>query len=338
VAKRVRRNRVDGAGQEVANDAGRRGGTVHPWSESVSPEYARSSDLLPTTPESLHGDSGDCSRDYYSPIQAKVSRETVGGSPPTPNALRVRWRSAWEVSYPATGSSAQETILGSDDRIQQERTDRYPWSAIASLQVFGPKGVTWSGTGFFVTPFLLLTAGHCVYGRANGVSLGWAESIQIFPGRNGTSAPFGQLSHRRIFSTKGWVNEARSDFDYGAIAVNPDELRGRSPGYLGLRLATNEELRRAPVTIAGYPGDQGLVGGLYYDVRSLEGLSPSFLTYEADTTAGQSGGPIFRSQDEIHEVVGIHTTGGEVSNWGLRLNQDMWANIKMWIEEAARGL
>jgi V8-like Glu-specific endopeptidase len=249
----------------------------------------------------------------------------------------VRWRSAWEVSYPATASSAQETILGSDDRIQQERTDRYPWSAIASLQVLGPKGFNWSGTGFFVTPFLLLTAGHCVYGRANGVS-GWAESIQIFPGRNGASAPFGQLSHRRIFSTKGWVNEARSDFDYGAIAVNPDELRGRSPGYFGLRLATNEELRRAPVTVAGYPGDQGLVGGLYYDVRSLEGLSPSFLTYEADTTAGQSGGPIFRSQDEIHEVVGIHTTGGEVSNWGLRLNQDMWANIKMWIEEAARGL
>jgi glutamyl endopeptidase len=338
VAKRNQQDRMGGASESAPKGVGRGISTVDPLSESVSCPYATSAELIPTIPESRSGQSGDCSSDFYSPLHAKSSRESVGGSPPIPNALRVRWRSAWEVNYQPTGGSAQETILGADERIQQERTERYPWSAIASLQVIGPGGVTWSATGFFVSPCLLLTAGHCVFGRNQGETLGWAESIQIFPGRNGASAPFGSLSHRRVFSTKGWVQDGRSEFDYGAIAVHPTDLRGRSPGFLGLRLATNDELRRSPVTVAGYPADQGLVGGLYFDVRTLEGLSPWSLTYEADTTAGQSGGPIFRSQDQVHEVVGIHTTGGEVSNWGLRLNQDMWKNIQTWIAEAERGL
>ncbi len=83
-----------------------------------------------------------------------------------------------------------ETVHGPDDRVQIENTQEFPWSAIASLLITARDNSTWIGTGWFVSPKTLLTAGHCVYITNSGVPGrdGWVRSIKVMAGRNGSCA------------------------------------------------------------------------------------------------------------------------------------------------------
>lgn len=63
----------------------------------------------------------------------------------------------------ASFGSARESILGTDDRVQIQATSSYPWRVHASLLITAADGSTWVGTGWFISPRTLVTAGHCVY-------------------------------------------------------------------------------------------------------------------------------------------------------------------------------
>ena len=91
-----------------------------------------------------------------------------------------------ELSY-----AAPRRIIGTDDRVQINQTNVYPWSAIVSLYIESSAG-NGMGTGFFIGPKTIATCGHCVFirPRDNSVPPDWATRITVMPGRNDSlSAP-----------------------------------------------------------------------------------------------------------------------------------------------------
>src|SRR4030095_15147165 len=62
-----------------------------------------------------------------------------------------------------------ETVQGTDDRVQITDTDRYPCRSHASPRFVAADGSVWLGTGWFISPRVLVTAGHVVYIKNSGV-------------------------------------------------------------------------------------------------------------------------------------------------------------------------
>ena len=88
-----------------------------------------------------------------------------------------------------------ESIIGTDDRVQITNTAVYPWRVHCSLRITARDGSQWIGTGWFIGPHTLITAGHCVFIKNSGVPGrdGWVRSITVIPGRNGAAQPFGSV-------------------------------------------------------------------------------------------------------------------------------------------------
>ncbi|MBW4455277.1 MAG: hypothetical protein KME55_22610 [Nostoc indistinguendum CM1-VF10] len=73
-----------------------------------------------------------------------------------------------------------ESIVNKDDRLLINVPDKHPWRMICSLEIKGSSDSGGIGTGWFIGPKTLVTAGHCVYHSSLG---GWAQEITIYPGR-----------------------------------------------------------------------------------------------------------------------------------------------------------
>jgi hypothetical protein len=99
-----------------------------------------------------------------------------------------------------------EVVIGTDDRVQVKDTEQYPWRASASLLITAADNSQWIGTGWFISPRTLVTAGHCVYIKNSGVPNrdGWVKKIQVMPGRSGDKLPFGGVTATEFYSVKGW--------------------------------------------------------------------------------------------------------------------------------------
>src|SRR3954469_16879900 len=57
----------------------------------------------------------------------------------------------------------EETVHGPDDRVRITTTTIYPWRAHASLLITAADNSQWIGTGWFIGPHTLATAGHVVF-------------------------------------------------------------------------------------------------------------------------------------------------------------------------------
>ena len=102
--------------------------------------------------------------------------------------------------------SVLETVHGPDDRVQITTTNVYPWRAHASLLITARDGSLWIGTGWFIGPHTLMTAGHVVYIKNSGVDGrdGFVRSIKVMPGRNGTTLPYGSVTSSNLRTVQGW--------------------------------------------------------------------------------------------------------------------------------------
>ena len=88
------------------------------------------------------------------------------------------FRDIGEASF-GTPPPIAETVHGPDDRVQITNITTYPWRAIASLLITAADNSTWIGTGWFIGPHTLVTAGHVVYIKNSGVPGrdGWVKRI-----------------------------------------------------------------------------------------------------------------------------------------------------------------
>jgi V8-like Glu-specific endopeptidase len=243
-----------------------------------------------------------------------------------------------ERGYPGSGLSARknrqaanlgsigtpEDVIGQDNRVQVVATGEIPWRWICELLVRFPDGSAARATGWFSGPHTVMTAGHVVFSRANG---GWAQAIEVIPGMNAATRPFGSRTGTQFRSVTSWIRDMDPEYDYGAILLPDDEL-GMRVGWFGFSVLDDQQLRASPFSLSGYPADKPL-GTQWVMNGTLTAVEPRRLRYVIDTFGGQSGSPVWRSDNGQYRVVGIHAYG-ESENGATRIVPQVYQNMVSW--------
>lgn len=221
-----------------------------------------------------------------------------------------------------------EAVIGTDERVNVTNTNQYPWRMNASLLMTAADNSQWIGTGWFISPRTLVTAGHCVFIKgALPARNGWVRKIQVMPGRNGTVVPFGGMTATEFWSVKGWSENGLETYDYGAIilpAAFPQNL-----GFYAFGVFPDPKLLESTANVAGYPGDKPQ-GTLWYDNRKVANVNPDKVFYAADTAGGQSGAAVYILNAGQRTGVAIHAYGGATANSGTRISSQVFANLQAW--------
>jgi V8-like Glu-specific endopeptidase len=222
-----------------------------------------------------------------------------------------------------------ETVHGPDNRVRITNTSAFPWRTNASLLITAADNSQWIGTGWFIGPHTLMTAGHVVFIKNSGVPGrdGWVKRIQVMPGRNGSTLPYGSVTSANFRSVTGWTSSGDQNFDYGAIVI-PTNL-GNTTGWYGFGVYADADLLQTVGNIAGYPGDKPS-GTLWYDAHRIAAVNSRKVYYDIDSAGGQSGSAVYRIVNNGRYSFGIHAYGGAATNSGTRIIQEVFNNMLAW--------
>lgn len=237
---------------------------------------------------------------------------------------------AYVASYAKTSteldSPASEVIIGNDDRIRINNTSSYPWRAVCSLLIKARTGKYYIGTGWFISPRTVMTAGHCVFLQNQG---GWAESVTVMPGRNGSSMPYGSIRSTHLRSNTGWTRDKKADNDYGCIILPENQRVGARTGWFGFGYMGDSSLKQKYLNLPGYPGDKPS-GTLWYHWKKVKRVTSRRVYYDIDTMGGQSGSPVYHIKDGKRYAVGIHAYGQSSGNSAPRITKGVFNLMKSW--------
>ena len=203
----------------------------------------------------------------------------------------------------------------------------FPYSAVVFVQARFPSGAVFTGSGVLVGDNDVLTASHLVHSAGNG---GLAEAVQVVPGLDGGSAPFGQITARWAnfipvdADGDGRITRAEGQHDLAVLGLD------REPGVVAGQFTLDREADSGPYTVTGYPrtgfdasgprmiDDQG---------RARDDAGSGTLTYDGLTVSpGSSGGPVWQQTPEGPEVGGIVSTG----SWAADVSES-WLMLQAWI-------
>lgn len=219
--------------------------------------------------------------------------------------------------------SAAESVCGRDDRVRVSPATATPWRWICQLIITMPNGAGFRGTGWFIGPKCVMTAGHCVYSKANG---GWARRIEVIPGMDGASRPFGSAVGTRFRSVTGWTSSTDPNYDYGCIIL-PTPL-GNSVGFFGFASLSDASLNGLLLNNSGYAGDKPF-GTHWFNAGRVSQVTSRKIYFMLDTFGGQSGSPVWRLSNGQRHAVGIHAYGG-CPNSATRIVKPVFDNMMAW--------
>jgi len=161
---------------------------------------------------------------------------------------------------------------------------------IGKLFITFPDNAQFVGTGWFIGPRTVMTAGHCVFSKANG---GWAKSIEVVPGMDGTNRPYGSQVGTSFRSVQGWTQNSNPEYDYGAIIL-PNCTLGNKVGWFGFASLSDTSLKNLLVNTSGYPADKPY-GTQWFNAGQVTQVNIRKIYYMIDTIGGQSGSPLSTS-------------------------------------------
>ena len=215
-----------------------------------------------------------------------------------------------------------------------QQPDLYPYRAIASLVIPVSGGVEY-GSAFFIGPYTLLTAGHCVYLTDSG----YVNNMTVISGRSGVGSAVAGVTPiiADIFVTvAGWASSSPdTGQDYGAIFLN--EPVGSTVGWFGYAALADGDLAGSNVNVAGYPASAAQTpdqrgGTQWYDADTVDHVDDERIYYSIDTASGESGAPIYQIQGNSRVAVGIHCYQelGAGLSFGTRITAAVVANLDTW--------
>lgn len=217
-----------------------------------------------------------------------------------------------------------QSVIGTDNRTQVTNTTSYPYSAIAHIE-----SDIGGCTGWLIGPHTVATAGHCIYDPGTGR---WASWAKVYPGRNGSSTPYGYANATNFYSVSGWTQNGDTNYDYGAIKLDRDI--GNSTGWFGYRYASGS-MNGIAQNISGYPGDKAY-GTQWQHADQIRETYTYKLHYANDTYGGQSGSPVYETNNSSCGGpcgIAVHTNGvygGNPYNRGTRITQAVYNNFNTW--------
>jgi glutamyl endopeptidase len=227
-----------------------------------------------------------------------------------------------------------ETIIGTDQRVKVNPTTTYPGRAVALITFDGGRC-----TGWLYGKDIVATAGHCVHtGGSNGA---WRTNVRVYPGRNGSSSPYGSCAARRLHSVDGWTRDGNQEYDYGAIKLNCSI--GNTTGWFGYWWQS-ASLQNLPSIISGYPGDKPLEQWRSNDSIRVSQTNKVF--YQNDTVGGMSGSAVYYNRPSGSPFcsgvcsMGIHAYGlfngppYNTNNSATRITEARFNNLKAWKDAA----
>jgi glutamyl endopeptidase len=255
-------------------------------------------------------------------------------------ALSERIESTTELSdllapEPAPIDNGRETVIGPDSRARVKGTASFPARATALITFAQRRTSGYMCTGWFISSNTVVTAGHCVHsGGPNGV---FSKNVKVFPGRNGSRAPFGSCTARKLFTVAAWTTSSDERYDYGAIKLNCNV--GKTTGWYGF-FSRSSSLNGHPSTVRGYPGDKPLTQWKSND--QIRVLQQRQLFYRNDTLGGMSGSPVYEKRSAgsafcvgmcamaVH-AYGLHGSPPHSTyNHGARITRAVFNNLVTW--------
>ncbi len=230
----------------------------------------------------------------------------------------------------ASEDTARPNAAGTDERTAVTATQNYPWNTVAYLQVAYPGGANYRCTATIISPYTVLTAGHCVHNRTRG---GYITSARVYPGQSQPSLgsnqairPYGVKSDvSSVQTTQEWTQISGNDtypttdyrHDFAAIEfTTPFTHTSTFMPVLYGSVTT-------PVTAAGYPAvvQGGSNFGLYADTdaetsRSASTKKSHVREFAVDASGGNSGGPFIYTNPTTGQsyLVGSLSYGDELDD------------------------
>ncbi len=212
----------------------------------------------------------------------------------------------------------------------------YPWNTICYLD-FLVAGMSYSGTGVMISPGCVLTCAHNVWDQDLQV---WSSSMTVTPAQyqdyQGGSIyePFGTVSDTSLASNTIYVDSSGGfEYDYGVVKLNQ--------GFPGISTFMPIEYDATPgaVNIAGYPAavqNESNSYDMWHDfdeVIGYEGTSNRIMLHRVDTSAGQSGSPVWRYNESLgsRRLVAIQVYGSAQGNGACRLVTTIEPIISGWM-------
>jgi len=226
-----------------------------------------------------------------------------------------------------SGMSMPRTIFDGDSQ-SRVNVNNYPYSCVLYLRAgfdINDDGVCerwFGGTGFLVGYDTMVTAGNIFIQTIDGVRR-MVDQCRIYVRQASTS--YGStyyLPKNWTYSTV-YMDEVNDEHDW--IVATLSSPLGLENGYFAVR-NWNLSIAGVTATISGYPGSTS--SKRYYQYQSsgpIRSYTTKRMSYLIDTEAGNSGSPIFISNNQ---VIGIHTGGGTQANWGMRIFEGLYAIIE----------
>lgn len=227
-------------------------------------------------------------------------------------------------------NNIDESVIGPDDREFVKDISKMPNRAIVFIKSYIDNSRYYSGTGFMIDDYAVLTAAHVITSKNKEEEI---KNVIVHAGYTNENIMYGTAKVIKTYVLSEWVKTPSIYYDMTLLIV--DNPIGRVTGKL--KLSDNVKLDDY-ITTSGYPGEENeniKIGHQYYSSGKIVKVTNKNLYYDLDTEGGQSGSPIFNKNND---VIAIHTNGfnklnSYKFNLGLRLTSSNIETINEWKNE-----